>query len=350
MREMHRWEKGERAKRGKRNLFLSLLVVPAIVFALFPPRASAQVIRLPAVLGEAENENVYPGRLVSHPDSSSELLQAPGTADAATVEPDGPPGSRPGVFQKLIFSGTWLAPGVNHGFGMSDLDLRAVLGFACPTRRSPLLVTPGFAVHYLEGPIGADLPPQVYDAYAQFRWMHEFTPRFAVDLAVTPGVFGDFDEGADDAIRVAGHAVVVWTCGPNLKLLLGAAYLDREDIGVLPAGGLIWTPYDELKFELIVPRPRIAARLACDGDVEDWAYFAGEFGGGTWAIRRTGGGSDVLNYRDWRLVLGIERKAVHGPNTRLELAYVFGRELQFDSAAADITPTDTIMLRAGVTY
>ncbi len=323
------------------------IIVLAAIMCLFAGRALGQVIRLPTVLPPEER---YPGLLVSHPDSSSELIQSPVTFDTALMGPDSPPDTRPGVFQKLIFNSTWLAPGGNNGFGVSELDLRTVLGFPCPTRSSPLLITPGFSVSYLDGVTVVDLPPRLYDAYAQFRWMSRISPRWAVDLSVTPGVFSDFEQSTDQAVRVTGHGMAAWTYSPNLKFVLGAGYPDREDIKVMPIAGFMWTPYDELKCELIFPRPRIAARVSYTGDVEDWVYVAAEFDNGVWAVRRDDGRNDLLRYRDWRILLGIERKAVGGLDARLELAYVFGRRIQYRSSPTDITPDDTVMLRCGLTY
>jgi len=322
-------------------------VVAAILINLLCWHARAEVIRLPAV---APPEDRLPGRLVSHPDSSAEVLQSPANSDPAMDSAELPPGTRKGAFQKLVFSETWLASGASRGFGVNDLELRMVLGFPFPTRQSPLLITPGFAVYYLDGPRTPDLPPRICDAYTQFRWMHQFSPRWAIDAALTPGIFSDFQQGTDDGVRISGHGVAVWTCRPGLKILLGAAYLDREDLGLIPAGGIIWTPYEQLRYELIMPRPRIALRVSAAGDIEDWAYLAGELGGGTWAVRRLDGANDLFTYRDWRIVLGIERKSVYGLDARLELAYVFGREVQYRSSTPDFTPADTVMLRGGVTY
>ncbi len=325
-------------------------LVLALVASLCAGSVSAQVVRLPAVLPSEESPA---GRLVSHPDSSAELLQAPGEADLP-AQFERPPDARPGVFQKLIFDAAWLAPGGGDGFGMTDLELKAVLAFPFPSRGSPLIVTPGFAVHYLDGPAGGDLPPRVYDAYAQFRWMHRVSPRLGIDLAVTPGVFSDFEQSTDEAIRIAGHGVAMLNWTPRLKAVLGAAYLDREDIDVLPIGGLIWTPHDDLKLELVFPRPRIARRIYWSGvysdDTEDWIFIAGELGGDAWAIARANGDNDVFNYRDFRITLGVEHKSIRGLDGRIEAGYVFGRKIQYASATPDIEPTSTVMLRAGVTY
>ena len=64
-----------------------------------------------------------PGQLVSHPDSSAQILQAPGESDVAPATPPPdvptlPPGVRNGFFQKVLFDATWLAPGGADGMGM----------------------------------------------------------------------------------------------------------------------------------------------------------------------------------------------------------------------------------------
>jgi len=330
----------------RQHRLLTVLVAALLLDAAW---LDAQVVRLPAVMPASEQ---YPGRVVSHPGSSVELPQ-PLPEFIESENPDRPPDARDGVFQKLIFTSTWLNSGTAGGFGIAEQELKTVLGFPFPSRRSPLVVTPGFAVAYLDEPAGVDLPARVYEATVQFRWWKRFTPRFGIDFAVTPGVFGDFDQSGDEALRTPGHVAARFEWTPNLDVVLGAAYLDRDDVSVLPIGGVVWTPHEDLKLELVAPRPRIARRVywwgACTEEVQDWAYVAGEFGGGTWAIRRATG-DDVLTYHDFRAILGLERKALGGLDGRLEIGYVFGRELQFAGGAPDVEPEDTVMVRAGLTY
>jgi len=333
-----------------------LWIAVAGVVLLSAAGLQAQVVRLPAVMPPSEQ---YLGRGVSHPDSSIERppfgrCPQPIPDFVEPENPDRPPDARDGVFQKLIFDSTWLDSGSDQGFGIVELELKTVLGLPYPSRRSPLVVTPGFAVHYLEGPVGSDLPSRVYDATVEFRWWKRFTPRFGIDFALTPGVFSDFEQGNDEALRFPGHVVARYEWTPRADVILGAAYLDREDVNVLPICGLTWRPSDDLTLDLVFPHPRIARRVywagACTEEVQDWAYVGGEFGGGTWAIRRAAGADDVLTYRDFRVILGLERKALGGLDARLEIAYVFSREIQYASDLPDVEPSDTVMLRAGFTY
>ncbi len=319
-------------------------------FAVAP--LSAQVVRLPAVIPEEEK---YPGQLVSHPDSSAELLQAPGSTVADV--PAEPPQSdvRPGMFQKLIFQGTWLARGVgSRGFGQNDLESKMILALPCPTRDSPLVITPGFTVHYLDGPVDLDLPPRLFEAYTQFRWLSQVTPQWGLDLAITPGVFSDFNQGSNKAFRLTGHGAVAWTCNPTTKFVLGAAYLDRIDYNVIPIGGVIWTPNDDVRFDLIFPEPKISGRIHCfdslSKNVETWAYLKGEYAGDVWAIAHTDGSNDRVLIRDCRVILGLQRKTPRGLTASVEVGYVFSRHIQFSGDTPDFDPADTVLLRGGLMY
>ncbi len=259
------------------------------------------------------------------------------------------------MFQKITFQSTWLAGGHSaDAFGMTDLELKTILALPIPSREYPLIITPAFAVHYLEGPQQSDLPPRVYDAYTQFRWLRRISPKLGVDLAVTPGVFSDFEQGYSDALRITGYGAGVYTWSPTTKLVLGAAYLDRENVSVLPIGGIIWKPSDEISFDLLVPRSQIARRVYFAGeyteDVQDWVYLAGEYGGGTWAIQRADGMPDTFTCSDYRVMLGVERKVIGGIGGWVECGYVFGRKIEYGSHTPNVCPPGTVMVRAGATY
>lgn len=334
-------------------------LVASLILALFPSFLVAQeIVRLPVVDPSETSPRV---QLASHPDSSSELVQSPGDGDAApaVAEPDAPripPGVRNGVFQKLLFDATWLAPGGTEGLGSNDLQLQSIFALPCPTRDSPLVITPGFAVHYLEGPTNADLPPRLQEGYVQFRWLSQVTPKLGLDLALTPGWYSDFQQDDSDAFRLTGHAAAAWTWNETTKLVAGAAYLDRFDIEVIPIGGVIWTPREDVKFDLIFPHPKISRRIAwgnsckADDEVQDWAYVAGEFTGDAWAIKQPDGTHDQVVLSDYRFILGVERRVAGGLTSRFEVGYVFGRKIRYESDTPNFNPTDTVMLRGGLTY
>jgi hypothetical protein len=273
---------------------------------------------------------------------------------AEPLEPQLPPGARDGIFQKIYFTGTWLPRLEDDSLGWGDLESGVVFGFPFLRRDTPLLVTPWFGVHYLDGPDNPDLPPRVYDAAVEFRHLRKFGDGpWAMDVAVTTGYYSDFEHGAAEAFRVTGRGIAVYETTPGTKWLLGVAYLNRAGASVLPVGGVIYEPTPDRRWELIFPRPKLAWRLPaslpdCD---ERWVYVGGEFGGGAYSIERPVSlTQDLVTYQDFRVLAGYERKITGGLSRRFEAGYVFGRELQFDSATPDTTLDDTLFVRVGLTY
>ncbi len=297
-------------------------------------------------------------QLPTEPSFAPPQVQGPGLGEVEISDgeqSDGPPGARPGIYQGSSSEFTWLFSGSDaHDFGIFDIELKEIFGFPCPTRQSPLIVTPGFAVHFFDGPKEPDLPGQVYDAYMQFRWMRQLGPRWGVDLAVTPGWYSDWEQGSHRALRISGYGAGRFTWTPQLKIALGVAYLDREDLNVLPVGGLIWTPREDWNFELVAPRPRIAWRAGprspSKAEEESWLYLAGELGGGAWAIQRASGANDLVSYHDYRVILGTEHKKAGRSTGWTEVGYVFWRKLEYRSGPEEIEPSDTLFLRLGSSY
>jgi hypothetical protein len=142
----------------------------------------------------------------------------------------------------------------------------------------------------------------------------------------------------------------VYTWSQRLKIVLGVIYLDRDDVSWLPACGIIWTPTDDWSLELVSPRPRIARRFFYDGLREDWLYVAGELGGGSWSVERASLQQDVLATRDYRVLLGVERKRPGGAGARFEVGWVFAREFEYASSPAVIRTDSTVMLRGAIAY
>jgi hypothetical protein len=266
-----------------------------------------------------------------------------------------PPGAKPGALQQLIFTATELPRLGSDGLGLTTLDTSLTIGLPAPTVDSPLLVTPGFGTTFVDeatGPTDPGLPSQLYESWLQARWLRKIGERFGVDLAVAPGWYSDFANDTPQALRVTGHGFGAWEYSKNLRVVAGVIYLDRYDVNILPAGGLLWTPADDKRFELIFPRPRLAWRVAESDRAAQWVYLAGEFGGNQWAVRRDSGANDVVVYHDYRMLAGWERRPADlGVSWRLETGWVFGRLVEYYiTDTADYRPSDTFLVRAGIWY
>jgi len=295
---------------------------------------------------EALNATISPETVLQESEPPRTFVLPPESAPY----PDGSaPFQPPAPFVRLMNSrivGTWI-PAADDEIGLFDYDLRGAVIFP---RRPGLAITSGFQHIFLDGPKRTDLPPNLYSAYIEIAWKQPLTPRWSYELAVAPGIYSDFDNTSSDAFRITGRGLVFYGHSKATQLVFGVLYLDREDVTVLPAFGIIHAPNEDVRFELLFPKPRISKRINNGPLFEQWVYVAGEFGGGSWAIDRATGAKDIVTYSDWRLILGFEQRHENGHAFLLEAAYVFNRELEYRSERGDFEPNSTMMFRAGVMF
>jgi hypothetical protein len=264
------------------------------------------------------------------------------------------------LLQRISLTHTWIhgGDGVND-VGVNDSEVSA--SFDVPLFNFPdhFLITPGFALHMWDGPVhvnafSPDLPSQTYDAYIDTAWTPKFNNFLSADLGVRVGVYTDFDHFATDSIRVLGRGLGVVNIQPNLQFKLGVMYIDRNDIKLLPAGGLIWDPSPDQHWEIFFPKPKIARRLSTINNHNMWMYLTGEYGGGAWTIVRDAGYTDAVDYNDIRVSFGLEwlPEAKSDWSAFVEAGFVFKRELFYVSQVPPNTVdlSDTFLIRAGVSF
>lgn len=283
---------------------------------------------------------------VTVPSVADPPVETPIEAEQVAILPPPATPSR-GPYQQSLFTTTHVG---GHDLAMTTLDLRSVFAFPLPDEDSPLLLTPGYGWPLVDGPSYTDVPGQLHEAYLDIRYLKRFTPAFVMDLGITPGLYSDFEGNHSQAFRLGARGLVALTYSPTVQIVAGLAYLDRDDVEFLPLGGIVWTPADDVRLELVSPRPRFLKRLWKENGREAWWYLSGELGGGSWAIRRHCGCSDTLNYYDARLALGWELRNEHGLGGLLEAGYVFYRHLEYLSGGPTFEPDDTFVVRAGLTF
>ncbi len=257
-----------------------------------------------------------------------------------------------GFFQKLSLSAAWFGnSGDPEDLGATEIETFLTVALPLPIKEWPLLITPGYNVAYLQGPGVTDLPPRLHFAYVDFMWVPRIVNRYSLVLAVAPSVLSDFESSDSDAFRVTGKALVLFDWVPDrVQFIAGVLYLNRDNVRLLPAGGVIWKPTDWTNFELLFPKPKAAVRFNVGVGFEDWLFTTAEFGGNTWSILRESGVQDRVTYLDYRLLVGVERRLNGGAGFRLEAGYVFGREVEFESGDGDFSPRDTVLIRGGITF
>lgn len=250
------------------------------------------------------------------------------------------------AWKSTSLSATWL-PGSGDNFGMSDVNLRARI----TSPRLPFLsITPGYQMTFLNGPDSTDVPGTLHQASLGITGMLPLSKRLIAQANVSPGISSDFQNTSSESIRTSGMGMLIFVQSPEVQWMFGVVYLNRDDVRLLPAVGLNWSPDARTKLELTFPRPRILRQVAVSGETERWGYLAAEFGGGTWAIERTGGVNDVVTIRDYRLLAGMEYRQPLDRSWFWEAGLVIGREVDYSSNIGSYSQDPTVFLRGGLTY
>jgi hypothetical protein len=323
---------------------------PATVIPRSPP---ADLQRLPPPTLELPAEEIAPGLGQEHEITLPDSPLAGELDDEMYF--DGPQKLSPykdGFFQKLSLSAGWIGNSKSpDDVGVTEVEAYLTVALPAPIREWPLLITPAYQMIFLAGPGVTDLPPRLNTVYVDFLWLPQVYGNLKLFLSVAPSVYTDFQARDPDMFRVTGRALGIYDWDPDrLQIIAGVLYLGRDDVQILPAGGVIWKPADWTYFELLFPKPKLSVRLNVGTGYEDWIYTTAEFGGNTWSIERISGLDDKVTYLDYRILLGMERKLNGGAGYRLEGGYVFGREVTFASGIGDFNPKDSFILRGGISY
>ena len=322
---------------------------------------------LPPTLGTGYPTAAPPGGLPAAPGWPFQTT-APNTAPPYGALPSQPymqqnvlPQSLPPynrLFQDSGFRYTWLYGQSGDELGMNVLELGTsayfpkFLGGA-----GPLRVSPGFVVNWLDGPsppVTQSLPARVYDAFIDFGYTPQLNQSISGDISFRMGIYSDFKTINSDSVRFTGTGIGIIRVTPASSLKLGITYLDRADIKILPALGLLWQPNPQTKWDIFFPRPKLSKYWTTNGNTEVWWYIGSEYGGGSWTAENINNhpGSNRFDINDIRVYFGIDWNNLNRYNGIFEVGYVFEREVFYVRDAPDqVLPIrDTIMLRAGLTF
>lgn len=256
-----------------------------------------------------------------------------------------------GLLQRAAVSGSWLGPSDDDSLGMRQVEATVQMSVPLGSMEHIVAITPSFRIDMLDAPTGLDVPDNLYTTGASIFWKRPLNDRWGVNLLASPTVRSDFD-ATENSVRVFGMAMLTWDWVPDKLLVsMGAVYLDRNDISLLPAVGFRWTPGPRWRFDLRFPQPKISYRIAKDGcHSEKWAYVVGALGGNTWAVRRSDGRSDELTIRDYRVMVGLEHIVEGGGGLFGEVGVAFGRELEYESDKVEVPFDSAFVVRAGIAY
>ena len=236
-------------------------------------------------------------------------------------------------------SSTTIVPSSASDFGWFSLESSPFSSSkAMSPDRDSFAFTGGIGMHFLRGPTTTPIESRLFDFVGGLQTRKTINSVFSYDLATSIGAYSDFEDSARDGIRFQSHAVGFLDMG-CADLVFGVEYLDREDIKLLPVGGIVLRNED-LRAELVFPRPRIDIAL----DEETSLFFKGNLGGGSWDIERPDESNDVFTYRAFEVTVGLQSVGDESVSS-VELGYVFDRTIEFRNTNFEETFGDAFIIR-----
>jgi len=240
-------------------------------------------------------------------------------------------------------------------FGVNEFDFRMQLGF--PSRFIPnsgpgctgpgfFYVAPGGSLLWWDGPdVGEPgMSPNGFSASLDIGMTPQFNETFSLDAWFRFGVFSDFNKANANSLRYQGRLAGMFNVSRQFKVVAGILYMDRARIKLLPTGGVIWTPREDIILRLTFPNPKLSMRIYNTGRVEWWGYLQGDYGGGSWTID-----GEKTDYNDIRIGLGVEFETLTKVGGFFEVGGAFNREI-YSYGNAWCKPNSMVYLKTGFVF
>ena len=250
---------------------------------------------------------------------------------------------------------TWTAASDGLDIGMNDIELG--IDFQFPEflgTTQPLIISPQFALSLWDGPQGdptRELPASVYGALVEAIWNSDPAYAWGASLSGSVGVFSDFNAITTNSLRLQTLSYAWVRLTPQLMLKAGVNYIDRVELSLLPAVGLLWEPNPQTRFDIFFPKPKLARQFTMVGTTEVWLYAAAEYGNGSWTVEHYSGSSEQVDINDIRVGIGIDWFAQSGSRGMFEAGWVTARDVVYRYHPGEsFSPKDTFFLRAGFAF
>ena len=203
-----------------------------------------------------------------------------------------PEDSRSGAFQKISFVNTYLPRlGGEDGSASTASEYQRV---GHSLSHDPAAADHARLRHAMAGrPQGLNIPPQLHEVYAEFRWLPKLGDRFRATSPCSPATTAT---GKAAAIAPCGSwgTARAFSIGRRIFKSCWAALYSTARTWTAADRGFIWTPDRDVEYKLVFPTPKISWCInkssalpngtgqADHPHTDLWLYVAGELGGGAW--------------------------------------------------------------------
>ena len=225
---------------------------------------------------------------------------------------------------------------VSGDFGFVGLGANATFGFPSPKAGHFILATPSVRWRQYDAPTWAvgDDSLGIISTGATFHYVIPKSEQWTFDVALGINWNSDGKSTNSKGLNIFGSGIALWTYSERLKWAFGLAYTDSGEYDVVPVVGATWKPNELWIVDLMFPAPKVSRKIerwSGSPNATYWGYLGFSLDA-TDAVFETDWGTDArLERSDFRLALGVEKKAEAGLRWAAELGTTFARDFDVES-------------------
>lgn len=230
---------------------------------------------------------------------------------------------------------TWLPGSTIHGTG-GDLGMGEVkIGFSrrlAISRQFELSTGLRYSLREIDAPEAAHLPESLHSVSLNVGGEYRTTDKLKLGFMISPGLSGDFKSITANDIRVPVALHAKYQMSETVSFLGGIAYTGQNhSLPVMPMVGLMYLPSEKWAFALGFPRTGVVFKPNRVTNL----FVAGEYTNGEYRLHDSSIGADIISYRDFRALAGINIRIHHAVKLGLSGGYAFSRKFVFYEGARD---------------
>lgn len=263
-------------------------------------------------------------------------------------------------WNKFSFEYTYLAR--KEDLSMHEFDIATRFAIPCklfpPSSDNQLpafYIAPRFSFDLwnwdAKGPkIKSDTSDSLMDASIDFIFDAQYGD-FGFEGRLALGIASSFSKIKGDAFYIRGRAMgkLVITEDKKITATAGLIYYDRNELKLLPSGGVIWQPNPANIWRIVFPDPMLSRHFGKYNDTDWWGYIRGDIGGGRWFMNVYDNEYANIDYSDYRVALGISFTTRCNVTGNFEVGGAFGRRF-YGFGEKIYSPGSTVFLKGGVQF
>jgi hypothetical protein len=184
-----------------------------------------------------------------------------------------------------------------------------------------------YGLREIDAPASALLPDSLQTLAVQVGAEYRKSDDLTLGFRVSPSVKSDFKAFESKDLRLLVEMHAKYQLNRKLTLLGGIAYTgEQHSFPVLPVLGVLYTPSERWGFALGFPRTKIMYMPYKGTEL----FLGATFSGGEYRLHDAAVGANVISYKDYRAVAGVELPLYSVARLAISGGYAFGRKFTFD--------------------